>query len=137
MIQGNDGQFYVGVVEDRADPLMLGRTKVRVAGLHTHDKAVLPTEDLPWAMLMQPASGGTGAAAIAPAEGMTVIVVFADWPQNQQPIVIGTIGGIPQPQPVNIDKFEDPPIFKDSITPAGRPVPTNAPYYRRHSDTGS
>lgn len=126
MIQGNDGQFFVGVVEDRNDPLMIGRTKIRVAGLHTHDKTLLPTEDLPWAMLMQPAVGGTGASAIGPAEGTTVIVVFADYPQNQQPIVIGTIGGIPQEKPVYIDKFEDTPLFKDNITPAGRKIPTNA-----------
>lgn len=126
MIQGNEGQFYIGVVEDRADPLMLGRTKVRVAGLHTHDRSVLPIADLPWAMLMQPASGGTGASAVGPAEGTSVIVIFNDYPQCQQPIVIGTLGGIPQGQPVTIDRFEDTPLFKDSLTPAGRKIPTNA-----------
>ena len=126
MIQGNQGQFFVGIVEDRNDPLKMGRIRVRVAGLHTHDLEVLPAKDLPWAMLMQPAAGGTGAAAIGPAEGTTVIVIFNDYPQCQQPIVIGTLAGIPQAQPVNIDKFEDPPLYKDSITPAGRKVPVNA-----------
>ena len=126
MIQNNGGQFYVGIVEDRNDPLMIGRVKVRVVGLHTHDKTVLPTTDLPWAMLMQPATGGTGSVAIGPAEGTNVIVIFNDWPENQQPIVIGAMAGIPQANPINVDKFEDVPLFKDEITPAGRKVPVTA-----------
>lgn len=125
MIQHKGGQFFWGIIEDRADPLQIGRTKVRVAGLHTHDKTVLPTSDLPWAMLMQPSVGGTGISAIGPAEGTSVIVIFADYPSNQQPIVIGVIGGIPQGNPVTIDKFENTPLFKDHITPAGRKIPVN------------
>ena len=41
---------YYGVVESRADPKQLGRLKVRVLGLHTEDKVLLPTNDLPWAI---------------------------------------------------------------------------------------
>ena len=126
MIQTNNGQFYIGVVEDRNDPLQIGRVKVRVVGLHFHDKTVLPTEDLPWAMLMQPATGGTGMSAVGPAEGTSVIVIFNDWPENQQPIVIGALGGVPQGNPVNVDKFEDTPLFKDDIAPAGRKIPVTA-----------
>ena len=124
MLVDNDSQFYTGVVEDRNDPLMIGRCKVRVVGLHTHDKIMLPTADLPWAMLMQPAQGGTGHTHVGPAEGTTVIVIFNDWPECQQPIIIGSVAGIPQGKPVNIDTFEDTPIFKDEITPAGRKIPT-------------
>lgn len=126
MIQNNGGQFFIGVVEDRNDPLMIGRVKARVVGLHIHDKTVLPTEDLPWAMLMQPATGGTGAPAVGPAEGTTVVVIFNDWPQCQQPIVIGALGGIPQGDPVNVDKFESTPLLQDDITPAGRKIATTA-----------
>lgn len=126
MIESNGGQFYVGVVEDRNDPLALGRVRVRVVGLHIHDKTILPTTDLPWAMLMQPASGGTAITAVGPAEGTTVIVIFNDWPENQQPIVIGALAGIPQGNSVNIDKFEDTPLFKDEITPQGRKIPVTS-----------
>lgn len=91
-------QLYTGCVENRNDPLKLGRCQVRVVGLHTHDKSELPTSDLPWAYPMQPitsaALSGIGAAPVGPVEGTWVIVMFRD-DDNQQPIIIGTIGGIP------------------------------------------
>lgn len=94
-------QFYTGVVEDRTtDPLKLGRCKVRIVGVHTEDKTQLPTSDLPWALLMQPttsaAMSGVGFSPLGPVEGTLVVVVFTDQ-DLQQPIIIGTIGGIPQP----------------------------------------
>lgn len=126
MTQGNGGQFYIGIIEDRNDPLMVGRVKCRVVGLHTHDKTVLPTADLPWAMLMQPAQGGVTKSSLGPVEGTTCIVVFNDWPECQQPIVIGVLNGVPQTTSVNVDKFEDTPLFKDDITPQGRPIPRSS-----------
>ena len=75
-------ELYYGVVENRKDPLKLGRCQVRIVGLHTHDKAVLPTADLPWATPMQPvtsaAMNGIGWTPVGPVEGTTVIVFFAD-----------------------------------------------------------
>lgn len=126
MIQGNGGQFYIGIVEDRNDPLMLGRVKCRVVGLHTHDKTTLPTADLPWAMLMQPPTGGVTTSTLGPVEGTTCIVVFNDWPECQHPIVIGVLNGIPQGNLVHVDRFEDSPLFKDDITPQGRPIPRSS-----------
>ena len=126
MIENGGGQFYVGVVEDRNDPLNVGRVRVRVVGLHYHDKTILPTNMLPWALVMQPVAGGTGTVVSGPAEGTTVIVIFEDFPENQYPIVIGILPGIPQTNRIHIDSFEDPPLFKDDITPQGRPMPTTA-----------
>lgn len=120
----NSGQIYLGVVEDRNDPLEVGRVRVRVVGLHIHDKAILPTEDLPWAMVMSPPTATTSVRG--PAEGTMCVVMFNDWPENQHPIVIGKLEGIPQESAVNIDKFEPTPLFRDSITPQGRKVPTTA-----------
>ena len=37
--------WFNGVVEDRNDPQKLGRVRVRCVGIHTQDKAVLPTAD--------------------------------------------------------------------------------------------
>lgn len=92
--------FMVGVIEDRtSDPLKLGRCKVRVVGLHNDDKNILPTKDLPWAIVMQPvnsaAISGIGTSPTGPVEGTWVIVIFRD-EYKQQPIIIGTLAGIPQ-----------------------------------------
>ena len=40
--------IYFGVVEDRNDPLKIGRVRVRLFGLHTHIKQKIGSPDLPW-----------------------------------------------------------------------------------------
>lgn len=91
--------LYTGVVENRQDPLKLGRCQVRVVGLHTHDKSLLPTYNLPWAYPMQPttsaAMSGIGESPVGPVEGTWVVVMFQD-KEQQQPLILGTLGGIPQ-----------------------------------------
>jgi GH24 family phage-related lysozyme (muramidase) len=91
--------LYTGVVENRYDPLKLGRCQIRVVGLHTHDKNRLPTSDLPWAMPMTPITSasisGIGQTPLGLVEGTWVVVMFQD--ENcQYPIIIGSLGGIPQ-----------------------------------------
>ena len=50
---GRDGfTWFVGVVEDRNDPVELGRVRVRAFGWHTEDKEKIPTDSLPWAQVM-------------------------------------------------------------------------------------
>ena len=78
---GRDGfTWFVGVVEDRADPSYLGRIRVRCLGYHTDDKTVLPTSDLPWAHPLQPitSSGisGIGQTPLGLLEGSWVIGFF-------------------------------------------------------------
>jgi len=93
--------WWVGVVENRKDPLKLGRCQVRILGYHIDNKRELPTEDLPWAMPMQPitsaANSGKGQTPLGPLEGTWVIGFFADGSDCQQPIMMGTMGGIPEP----------------------------------------
>ena len=50
------GQFawFTGVVEDVMDPLQMGRVRVRCFGYHTDDKNLIPTDSLPWALVMTP-----------------------------------------------------------------------------------
>lgn len=90
---------YVGVVENRDDPLKLGRCQVRVVGLHNHDKNELPTAELPWAYPVQPVTSaginGIGWTPLGPVPGSWVVILFQD-ADNQMPIMLGSIGGIPQ-----------------------------------------
>jgi GH24 family phage-related lysozyme (muramidase) len=91
---------YYGVVEERtSDPLKLGRCRVRIVGVHTEDNTVLPTKDLPWAYPMMPVNSasmcGIGYSPTGIVEGTWCILIFRDQAQ-QQPIIIGTIGGIPE-----------------------------------------
>lgn len=96
---GRDGFiWWFGVVEDRNDPLALGRVRTRVYGYHTEDKTKLPTIDLPWAFCVQPAnsasSGGVGSSPTGPIEGTWVIGFWRDPDFMQEPMVWGTIPGI-------------------------------------------
>ena len=71
--QGKEGYiWWHGVVEDRRDPLMIGRCRVRILGWHTEDKTELPTTMLPWAQPLMPITSasqvGVGQAPIGPIE---------------------------------------------------------------------
>jgi hypothetical protein len=44
--------WWQGVVEDRHDPLYLGRCKIRVLGWHSENKTDQPTVGLPWHILL-------------------------------------------------------------------------------------
>ena len=116
--------LYFGIVEDRDDPLKLGRCRVRVAGLHTHDTSILPTTDLPWAMIVQPITGSINTAGLAPIEGTQVIVSFMD-SDCQIPVVFGVVPSIPQTKLVYINEQDGGAILKDCLTPQGRQIPTN------------
>lgn len=110
--------FYFGIVESRDDPLKLGRVRVRIVGCHTSDSQLLPTEDLPWASLLDANKG-------IPREGTPVSIAFWDYPENQMPVVTGILSYIPQRDSVFIDKAEKTANVKDSLTPNGRSIPTN------------
>jgi putative chitinase len=97
----NAGQFYwwFGVVEDRDDPLRMGRCRVRIMGYHIDDKEALPTEDLPWAFPIMPANNpsisGVGGSANGVVTGTWVVGFFADGSNGQHPMFFGTVGAVP------------------------------------------
>jgi len=102
---GFDGfVWFTGVVEERNDPMRLGRVQVRIFGLHTAKKVKgktegIPTEDLPWAYPMQPitsaAMNGIGTTPLGPVEGTHVVGFFRDGSNAQDPVIMGTLGGFP------------------------------------------
>lgn len=105
-IYGSTGFYWwVGVVEDRQDPLFLGRCKVRILGYHTGNTTILPTQDLPWAYPLQPitsaAVSGIGQTPLGPVEGTWVTGYFRDGDNCQEPIMIGTMAGMPSFNEVN------------------------------------
>lgn len=131
--------FYFGVVEDaRSDPLMLGRCKVRIVGVHTENRSDLPTDMLPWALPLQPITSagisGIGTSPTGIVEGSWVMIVFMDQ-AFQQPIMMGTIGGYNEALPYDFDnqstvettkvydKVYDPKPAEEGLNP---PTPESA-----------
>ena len=101
---GKDGfQWFVGVVEDRNDPKTLGRLRVRCLGYHTEDLTKLPTSDLPWAHVMNPITSATvsgiGQSPLGAVEGTWVVGFFTDGSDAQQPMIMGTLPGVPAKLP--------------------------------------
>ena len=96
-------QWFVGVVEDRKDPQTLGRLRVRCLGYHTEGLDKLPTADLPWAHVMNPITSATvsglGQSPLGAVEGTWVVGFFQDGGDAQQPIIIGTLPGVPSELP--------------------------------------
>ena len=112
---GKDGfVWWQGVVEDRYDPLYLGRCRIRILGWHTEDKTDMPTESLPWAYPVQPiisaAQTGVGISPTGPVEGTWVVGFYRDGEQAQEPVFFGTLGGIPSldAKIPNTEGFADP-----------------------------
>lgn len=90
--------FWFGVVEDRMDPLELGRVRVRVLNYHPENVNLFPTEKLPWATVLQPTTSasmsGKGVSAVGLVEGSWVAGIFADGDNGQLPVVIGSLTGM-------------------------------------------
>jgi len=110
---GKDGfVWWQGVVEDRYDPLYLGRCRIRILGWHTEDKTDMPTESLPWAYPIQPiisaAQTGVGISPTGPVEGTWVVGFYRDGEQAQEPVFFGTLGGIPADPADSSKGFADP-----------------------------
>ena len=90
---GKDGFiWWVGVVEDRADTLALGRCKVRIFGWHTDNVMDLPTKDLPWALPIYPINNSKSFSA--PRLGDWIVGFFMDGESAQAPIMMGVLPGI-------------------------------------------
>ena len=98
---GLDGfVWFTGVVENRNDPAKLGRVQVRCLGYHTQDLNDIPSKDLPWAHVMHPVTDpalqGMGNSPSFLLEGTWVIGFFRDAMEKQQPVIIGSLPGVPQ-----------------------------------------
>lgn len=100
MFLGRDGfVWWIGVVEDIEDPLLLGRAKVRIFGYHpkyvnqattTGDvNNLVPTADLPWATVM--ISPNTSTMYSRTELGEFVLGFFLDGVEAQEPAILAII----------------------------------------------
>jgi hypothetical protein len=110
---GLDGfVWFTGVVESRDDPAKLGRVQVRCLGYHTEDLNDIPSADLPWAHVMHPVTDpsmqGMGNTPSFLTEGSWVIGFFRDANERQQPLIIGSLPGVPQSEADITKGFNDP-----------------------------
>ena len=97
--------WWIGVVENRQDPIKLGRCKVRCIGWHSENKMDLPTENLPWATPVMPLNNTN---TYVPKEGDMVVGFFADGENAQEPIMFGAFPGIPLKESNPQQAFNDP-----------------------------
>ena len=86
--------WWVGEVENRADPLALCRCQVRIFGWHTTDTQMIPTEQLPWAHPMYPLNNSKTFSS--PVIGDWIVGFFMDGENAQQPVMMGVLPGIKQ-----------------------------------------
>jgi len=144
---GQDGFiWFVGVVEDRNDPRRIGRVRVRCLGFHTEDLNSLPTADLPWAHVMHPVTDpsmhGMGSTPSFLVEGSWVIGFFRDAQEKQQPVIIGSLPGVPSDSADYRTGFNDPRSpYTNQISYAGKPTygpyPVDGEDYTMNSGHGS
>ena len=116
--------MWMGVVEDNNDPIKLGRLRVRIFGWHSGSlkdvdgEPGVQTEELPWAQVMQPVSSGSNSGIGGPLTGIQqgtwVMGIFLDGEIAREPLVMGSIPGIPtqaNPNPPDgepVEGFYDP-----------------------------
>lgn len=112
--------WWKGVVEDRKDPIMLGRVRVRIFGWHSEDRQQIPTEDLPWAMPSTPFD--TGRNPVGLKEGDWVWGFFMDGAEAQRPIVVGLIPGIDE-KPATPELGFGDPTQPGEVNPEMHPRP--------------
>ena len=120
--------WWIGVVEDRNDPLKLGRCRVRCVGWHAEDKMQLPTEMLPWAMVTYPINNTN---TYAPKEGDMVFGFFTDGEAAQDPIIMGTMPGLAIKPGNRQNAFSDGRTEAELATAPVKPSETSTLYPRR------
>lgn len=94
-IGNNDFVWWLGTVLNADDSeAKLGRVKVSILGFHKRSEK---PENLPWAHVLSPGdsagSNGVGSAGNQLKPGSFVVGFFLDYPDCQQPVIIGTLLG--------------------------------------------
>lgn len=122
---GQDGFYWwLGVVEAINDPLNMGRSRVRIFGIHTEDLNLIPTADLPWAQAVYPITGGGTKTSSYFKPGDYVCGFFADGSNSQVPMIFGSMPGVPQKQPKQGVGFSaEAQYYKNPVPKSQIPTP--------------
>jgi hypothetical protein len=123
--------WWVGFVEDRQDPLKLGRVRVRCLGWHSDNLMELPTATLPWAMPCLPVNSPN---PYAPREGDMVFGFFQDGEAAQEPVIMGVLPGIPIKAGNPQEAFNDPRTQEELSKAPVKPEEKNTVNYPRQLD---
>lgn len=101
---GEDFQgFWIGVVENRIDPLELGRAQIRIYGVHNPSLTELPSQNLPWTQILQ---GMNGKQFSTPKESDVAFGIWLDG-SKQIPLMLGVIPGFESNPPSVGSGFHD------------------------------
>jgi len=82
--------WWLGVVENRIDPLKLGRSQVRIFHWHDESKELMATADLKWASSATPINNDS---PIPPKDGQWVMGFYLDGKDGQMPMMMFTLPG--------------------------------------------
>lgn len=115
-MQSDNLNWFVGVVEDRLDPMQQGRVKVRAVGVHPFsrvqgDIAGIPVEDLPWMSVCLPVTSasvsGISGAVTGLVNGSSVFGIWLD-KYKTNGLVLGSYSGNQVNIPNSEEGFSDP-----------------------------
>ena len=120
--------WWTGVVEDRQDPLKMGRCRVRCVGWHNTNKMQLPTASLPWAMPSIPVNTNV---VYTPREGDMVFGFFIDGENAQEPVMLGVFPGIPLKAGNAQEAFSDPRTSGELSAAPVKPTESATTYPRK------
>ncbi len=98
---------WMGICENRDDPLKTGRAQVRIFGWHTASKSLQPTENLMWAHPVIPINSHDSEVK-SPREGTMIFGFFMDGEAGQHPVMLGIVPGIPDQTTEPTQGFTDP-----------------------------
>jgi hypothetical protein len=122
MFIGQDGFiWWIGVVEDNNDPLLIGRARVRIFGYHpkakrdeTYTKTAnnnVPTAYLPWAIPLMPLNLPNAYGKIS--IGEWVCGFFLDGENAQEPVMMGYLPAARKQSEFTYSKRETQRNFQD------------------------
>ncbi len=119
---GDNMRWFIGIVVSNADPLHVGRCRVRIYGAHSDNVNEVPEASLPWASCLVPTTeDGVSGLGRSPnvKPGAMVFGFFMDGNVSQQPVIMGSI---PRIEVLDDDKIssQDAPAIDEIEIPAER-----------------